>query len=164
MHVITLLLIEWEFISIINCTCYSVAYMGTRPLNMGINRPITLCTVKLFIQLMYNKNDHLAKWSIFCQIFDVFFRLYNPFPSLDPRRPLHIVGHPELEKKILLAFLSTFWHPCSKCILMCFKKDRGGCQVWKCPKVPELGQRSTECKFLYIRQILAFLSISYPKL
>ena len=39
---------------------------------------------------------------------------------------------------------------------MCFKKDRGGCQVWKCPKVPELGQRSTECKFLYIRQILAF--------
>ena len=48
-----------------------------------------------------------------------------------------LVGHPEPEKKILLAFLSTFWHPCSKCILMCFKKDRGGCQVWKCPKVPE---------------------------
>ena len=59
-----------------------------------------------------------------------------------------IVGHPEPENKILLAFLSTFWHPCSKCILMCFKKDRGGCQVWKCPKVPELGQRSTESKFL----------------
>ena len=38
--------------------------MGTRPLNKGTNRPITLCTVKLFIQLMYNKNDHLAKWSI----------------------------------------------------------------------------------------------------
>ena len=75
-----------------------------------------------------------------------------------------VVGHPEPEKKLLLAFLSTFWHPCSKCILMCFKKDRGGCQVWKCPKVPELGQRSTERKFLYIRQILAFLSISYPKL
>ena len=37
----------------------------------------------------------------------------------------HIVGHPEPEKKILLAFLSTFWHPCSKCILMCFKKNRG---------------------------------------
>ena len=79
MHVITLLLIKWDFISIINSTCYSVTYMGTRPLNKGINRPITLCTVKLFIQLMYNKNDHLAKWSIFCQIFDVFFRLYNPF-------------------------------------------------------------------------------------
>ena len=26
-----------------------------------------------------------------------------------------IVGHPELEI-ILLAFSSTFWHPCSKCI------------------------------------------------
>ena len=58
--------------------------MGTRPLNKGTNRPITLCTVKLFIQLMYNKNEHLffAKWSIFCSIFDVFFRLYKPFPPL----------------------------------------------------------------------------------
>ena len=65
--------------------------MGTRPLNKGTNRPITLCTVKLFIQLMYNKNDHLAKWSNFCQIFDVFFRLYNPFAPLDPRRPLHML-------------------------------------------------------------------------
>ena len=46
---------------------------------------------------------------------------------------LVIVGHPEPEKK-LLAFLSTFWHPCSKCTLMCFKKERVGCQVWKCPK------------------------------
>ena len=84
----------------------------------------------------------------------------DPFEKqLDP-----IVGHPEPEKKLLLAFLSTFWHPCSKCILMCFNKDRGGCQVWKCPKVPELGQRSTECKFSYIRQNLAFLSISYTQL
>ena len=88
MHVITLLLIEWEFISIINCTCYSVTYMGTRPLNKGTNRPITLCTVKLFIQLMYNKTDHLAKWSIFCQIFDVFFRLYNPISNIIVRRTL----------------------------------------------------------------------------
>ena len=64
----------------------------------------------------------------------------------------------------MLAFLSTFWHPCSKYILIWFEKDRGGCQVWKCPKVPELDQRSTECKFLYIRQILALLSISYPKI
>ena len=77
---------------------------------------------------------------------------------------LILVCHPEPEKKNLLVFLSTFWHPCSKCILMCFNKDRGGCQVWKCPKVPELGQRSTECKFLYIHLILAFLSICYPKL
>ena len=91
MHVITLLLIEWEFISIINCTCYSVAYMGTRPLNKGTNRPITLCTVKLFIQLMYNKNDYLAKWSIFCPIFDVFFRLYNPFATPRPKTPFTYV-------------------------------------------------------------------------
>ena len=27
----------------------------------------------------------------FCQIFNVFFRLYNPFPPLDPRRNLHMV-------------------------------------------------------------------------
>ena len=39
---------------------------------------------------MYNKNDHLEKWSILV-IIDVFFRLYNPFPPLDPRRPLHIL-------------------------------------------------------------------------
>ena len=32
------------------------------------------------------------------------------------------------------------------------------------PKDPELGQRSTELKLLYIHQILAFLSIKYPKL
>ena len=75
-----------------------------------------------------------------------------------------IVGHPEHEKKNSVGILSTFWHPCSKCILMGFKKDRGGCQVWKYPKVPELGQRSTECKFLYIRHILVLLSINYPKL
>ena len=74
-----------------HCTYYSVTYVGTRPLNKGTNRPITLCTVKLSVQLMYNKKDHLAKWSIFCQIFDVFFRLYNPFPPLDPRRPLHML-------------------------------------------------------------------------
>ena len=35
MHVITLLLIEWEFISVINCACYAVTYMGNRLLNKG---------------------------------------------------------------------------------------------------------------------------------
>ena len=81
MHVINLLLIEWEFISIINCTCYSVTYMGTRPLNKGTNRLITLCTVKLFIQLMYNKNDHLAKWSIFVRYLMSSFAYTTPFPN-----------------------------------------------------------------------------------
>ena len=27
----------------------------------------------------------------FCQMIDVFFRLYNPFFPLDPRRPLHML-------------------------------------------------------------------------
>ena len=27
----------------------------------------------------------------FCQIFNVFFRLYNPFPPLDPRRHLYML-------------------------------------------------------------------------
>ena len=91
MHVINLLLIEWEFTSIINCTCYSVTHMGTRPLNKGTNRPFTLCTVKLNIQLMYNKKRPSCKVVYFCQIFDVLFRLYNPFPPQDPRRPLHML-------------------------------------------------------------------------
>ena len=46
MHVITLLFIEWEFISIINFACYSVTYMGTRPLNKG---------KQLSYQAMYSK-------------------------------------------------------------------------------------------------------------
>ena len=40
---------------------------------------------------MYNKNDHLAKQSIFCLMFDVFFGFYNHFPTLDPRRSLHML-------------------------------------------------------------------------
>ena len=67
--------------------------MGTRPLNKGTSRPITLCTVKLFIQLMYNKNDHLAKWSIFVRYFMSSFAYTppSPPPPLDPRRPLHML-------------------------------------------------------------------------
>ena len=39
---------------------------------------------------MYNKNDHLAKWSIF-QLIDVFFRLNNPFTPR-PNTPFtHVV-------------------------------------------------------------------------
>ena len=33
--------------------------------------------------------------------------------TLYTNRTTLIVGHPEPEKKNLLAFLSTFWHPCS---------------------------------------------------
>ena len=49
-------------------------------------------TVKLFIQLMYNKNDHLAKWSIFVRYSMSSFAYTTPSPPpppLDPRRPLH---------------------------------------------------------------------------
>ena len=63
MHVITLPFIEREFLSFINCACYSVTYMETRPLNKG-KQSFYHAPVKLFIQLIYNKNDHLAKWSI----------------------------------------------------------------------------------------------------
>ena len=74
-----------------------------------------------------------------------------------------LVGHPEPEKSSVGIF-EYILASMLKVYLDVFRKDRGGCQVWKCPKVSELGQRSTECKFLYIRQILAFVSISYPKL
>ena len=67
--------------------------MGTRPFNRVNNRLITLCTVKLFIQLMYNKNDHLAKWSIFVRYLMSSFPYTTPFPPppLDPRSPLHML-------------------------------------------------------------------------
>ena len=65
--------------------------MGTRPLNKGTNRPFTLCTVKLFIQLMYNKNDHLAKWYFFVRYLMSSFANTTPSPPpLDPRRPLNM--------------------------------------------------------------------------
>ena len=83
MHVITLLLIEWEFISIINCTCYSVTYVGTRPLNKGTNRPITLCTIKLFIQLMYNKTTILQSGLFFVRYLMSSFA----YTTLSPPRP-----------------------------------------------------------------------------
>ena len=52
-----------------------------------------LCTVKQFIQLMYNKNDHLAKWSIFVRYLTSSFAYTTPLSPhpLDPRRPLHIL-------------------------------------------------------------------------
>ena len=53
-----------------------------------------ICTVKLFIQLMYNKNGHLAKWSIFVRYLMSSFAYTTPPPPpppLDPRRPLHML-------------------------------------------------------------------------
>ena len=44
----------------------------------------------IFIQLMYNKNDHLAKWSIFVRWLMSSFA-YRTASPLDPRRPLHML-------------------------------------------------------------------------
>ena len=60
--------------------------------NLTVKQGTTLCTVKLFIQLMYNKNDHLAKWSIFVRYLMSSFAYTTPSPPpLDPRRPLHML-------------------------------------------------------------------------
>ena len=42
---------------------------------------------------MYNKNDHLAKWSIFVRYLMSSFAYTTPSPPppLDPRRPLHML-------------------------------------------------------------------------
>ena len=44
-----------------------------------------------FIQLMYIKNDRLAKQSIFVRCLMTSFACTTPPPPLDPRRPLLIV-------------------------------------------------------------------------
>ena len=85
MHVITLLCFEWEFILIINCACYSVTYVGNRPLNSG-KQSSYHDRVNMFIQLMNYKNDQ-SKVVYFCQMFDASFRS----SPLDPRRHLHML-------------------------------------------------------------------------
>ena len=40
---------------------------------------------------MYNKNDDLAKWSIFVRYLMSFFAYTTPSPPLDPRRHLHML-------------------------------------------------------------------------
>ena len=68
--------------------------MGTRPLNKGTNRPITLCTVKLFIQLMYNKTTILQSGLFIVRYLMSSFAYTTPSPPppLDPRRPLHMLN------------------------------------------------------------------------
>ena len=49
--------------------------------------------VYIFIHLMYNKNDHLAKQSIFVRCLMSSLASTTPFPPPpppDPRRPLHM--------------------------------------------------------------------------
>ena len=40
---------------------------------------------------MYNKNDHLAKWSIFVRYLMSSFAYRTPSPPLDPRRHLYML-------------------------------------------------------------------------
>ena len=54
---------------------------------------------------MNNKKRTSCKVVNFCQMFDALFRLYNPFPPLGPRRPLHM----------LYIYIATF--NCTKGIL-----------------------------------------------
>ena len=72
------------------CLLFSSIY-GNQTVKRVNNRPITLSTVKLFIQMMYNKNDHLAKWSIYVRYLMSSFAYTTPSPPLDPRRPLHML-------------------------------------------------------------------------
>ena len=61
--------------------------------------------VYIFIQLMYNKNEHLAKQSIFVRCLMSSLAYTTPSPPLDPRRHLHM----------LYMFIATYH--CPKSIL-----------------------------------------------
>ena len=50
---------------------------------------------------MYDKNDHLAKWSIFVRYLMSSFAYTTPSPPLDPRRHLHM----------LYIYIATFYCP-----------------------------------------------------
>ena len=51
-----------------------------------------VCTLlKLFIQLMHNKNDHLAKWSIFVRYLMSSFAYTTPSPPPRPKTPFTFV-------------------------------------------------------------------------
>ena len=90
-----------------------------------------------------------------------FVTWYSPRANNGNPAPKRDFGWPSRAWKNLLAFLVHFGihdQSVSWCVLRRIGVDA------KSGNVPDLGQRSTECKFLNIRQILAFLSISYPKL
>ena len=69
----------------------SVTCMLNRPLHLG-KQMVYHDRVYIVIQLMYNKNDHLAKHSIFGQMFDVVFGFYNPNPPR-PKTPFAYVAY-----------------------------------------------------------------------
>ena len=59
-------------------------------LNLYIYNVLDHARVYIFIQLMYNKNDHLAKRYIFIRCL-ILLWLVQPLPPPDPRRPLYIL-------------------------------------------------------------------------
>ena len=73
------------------CLLFSNIY-GNQTVKQGKQSSYHTRTVKLFIQLMYNKNDHLAKWSIFVRYLmsSFAYTTLSP-PPLDPRCPLHML-------------------------------------------------------------------------
>ena len=82
MHVITLLLNEWEFISIINCACYSVTYMGTRPLNRepcyhtGQCKRTGGCYNELVVAFLRTGDGLKGKFIYTCWLYDLFISLH----------------------------------------------------------------------------------------
>ena len=90
MHVVTILRFAIEFILIINCTCYFNNLYGNQTVKLGKQ---TSYHDRVYIYL-YSRCTNTRPFCdvvYFCQMFDVFFCLYNPFPPLDPRHPLHML-------------------------------------------------------------------------
>ena len=83
------------------------------------------------------------------------------FLKIDQEQQFYtLVGHPEPEKK-LLAFLVHFGIYANSVPWCVLRRIGVDAKSGNAPKDSELGQRSTKCKFLYLHQILEFLSIKY---
>ena len=72
-----------------------------------------ICDVTVMLKLCHHvPSQHIEE---FLEVFFMFFQYKMGCLVMSKKEnPLLVlvVGHPEPPKKILLAFLSTFWHPC----------------------------------------------------
>ena len=73
---------------------------------------IVMFSVKLLVLLPTNEYINSAVKKCFFEVPQVELLGHN-------RAILHIVGLPSPPNIFLLAFLSTFWHSCLMCTLMC---------------------------------------------